>query len=44
MNPDEQTEEHSGPSLGTMFSLLLLALLLAIGIAYWILYPFFHRH
>ena len=27
-----------------MLMLLFLAILVAIGIAYWMLYPFFHRH
>jgi len=42
--PDEQSQQSSGLSWGMMLALLFLAMLAATGIAYWILYPFFHRH
>ncbi|HVW77419.1 MAG TPA: hypothetical protein VHB45_07390 [Alloacidobacterium sp.] len=41
---DGNSEHHQGPSWGTMLVFLFLAILVAIGIAFWMLYPFFHRH
>ncbi|WP_256366820.1 hypothetical protein [Acidobacterium sp. S8] len=42
---DDDKAQHSGiPSWTTMLVLLFLAIFAAIGIAYWALYPFFHRH
>jgi hypothetical protein len=40
---DEQPQPYSVPSWGTMLALLFLAILIAIGIAYWLVHPFFHH-
>jgi hypothetical protein len=40
---EEQQHNQNGPSWAVMLVLLFLAILVAIGIAYWMLYPFFHR-
>jgi hypothetical protein len=42
--PDEQPQHYSGPSWSTMLVLLFLAILVAIGIAYWLIHPFFPQH
>jgi hypothetical protein len=36
--------DHVGVSWATMLILLFLAIFIAIGIAYWMLHTFFHRH
>ncbi|WP_285288902.1 hypothetical protein [Alloacidobacterium dinghuense] len=40
---EEQPREHSGPSWGLMLALLFLAILVASGIAYLLIYPYIHR-
>jgi NhaP-type Na+/H+ or K+/H+ antiporter len=40
----EQPQQHSGPSWGLMLALLFLAILVASGIAYWLIYPYVHPH
>ena len=42
--PDEQPQHYSGPSWATMLVLLFLAILVAIGIAYWLIHPFVPQH
>lgn len=37
-------QNSGGMSWGAMLALLLLVLVLATGIAFWMLYPFFHAH
>jgi hypothetical protein len=39
----EQSHHSSGPSWATMLALLFLAILVAIGVAYWMIYPYVHR-
>jgi hypothetical protein len=41
---DRQPARDAGISWAAMLTLLFLAIFIAIGIAYWMLYPFFHRH
>jgi hypothetical protein len=41
---DEQIRQRSGLSWGMMLVLLFLGILLAAGIAFWMIYPFFHPH
>jgi hypothetical protein len=41
---NEQPQQHNGPSWGLMLALLFLAILVASGIAYWLIYPFIHQH
>jgi hypothetical protein len=42
---DEATPEpHEGPSWGLMLALLFLAMLVASGIAWLFVHPFFTRH
>lgn len=40
----EQPEHSSGLSWATMLLLLFLAIAVASGIAYWMIYPYIHRH
>lgn len=41
---DRQPGQFSGPSWGVMLLLLFLAIAVACGIAYWLIYPYTHRH
>jgi hypothetical protein len=41
---DEQRQHTGGPSWGAMLALLFLAILIATGIAYWLVHPFLHQH
>lgn len=44
MKPDDEKPGSGvGISWATMLVLLFLAILFAVGIAYWMLFPFFHR-
>jgi hypothetical protein len=36
-------QKSGGPSWGALLALLVLAISVAVGIAYWMLYPFFHH-
>jgi hypothetical protein len=40
----QQPQHYSGPSWATMLVLLFLAILIASGIAYWLIHPFVHPH
>jgi hypothetical protein len=40
----EQSQHSNGPSWATMLVLLFLAIAVATGIAYWLIYPYIHRH
>ena len=41
--PDSPDDEPSGPNLKVAYSLLAVALVAAIGIALFIVLPFYHR-
>jgi len=41
--PDAEDDRSQGPNLMVIYSLIGLALLLAIGIAVWIVLPFYLR-
>ncbi len=41
--PEEQPQHSGVPSWGLMLALLFLAILVATGIAYWLIYPYTHR-
>jgi hypothetical protein len=43
-NPSDLDETSSGPSLTLLYSLIALALFVAIGFALLIVAPFHHRH
>ncbi len=40
---EEQSQHPSGPSWATMLVLLFLAIAVATGIAYWMIFPYVHR-
>jgi hypothetical protein len=40
---EEQSQHSSGPSWATMLVLLFLAIAVATGIAYWMIFPYVHR-
>jgi hypothetical protein len=43
MRPEDEKRHSSGLSWATMLIFLFSAIALAVGIACWILYPFFQR-
>ncbi len=42
--PDSADDDPPGPNLALAYSLLAVALVAAIGIALFIVLPFYHRH
>jgi hypothetical protein len=42
--PEAAPPHHEGPSWGFMLALIFLAMLIAIGIAWMFIHPFFVRH
>jgi hypothetical protein len=43
-DPDLEDKPNQGPNLTVIYSLVALALLVAIGFAMFIVLPFYHRH
>jgi hypothetical protein len=41
--PDAEDDRSQGPNLKLLYSLIVLAMLVAIGIAAWIILPFYMR-
>jgi len=42
-SPDAEDDRSQGPNLTVIYSLIALAILVAIGIAAWIVLPFYMR-
>lgn len=40
---DEQLQQHKDLSWGMMLAILFGTILVAAGIAFWVVYPFFHQ-